>query len=136
MTASVVILGYPSGLAGPTDTQDRGRNLRKPSPLPPELDYCTPTTQSNFALSGSGVPCSGVGTPAVAAAAGEGPSPIAQQLHSLQPHATVRDLTHVGLRRIPKRRGKRARRPPLHCRVWCTFSFCTTDTGSNKFDFY
>jgi len=92
---------YPSGLAGPTDTQDRGR---KPSLSSPKLD--PPTTQSNFALSGSGtgVPGSGVGIPAVAAAAGEGPSPTAQQLHSLQPHATVRDLTHVGLRRISKRR--------------------------------
>jgi len=49
-------------------------------------------TRSNFALSGSCVP--GVGTPAAAAAAaGEGPSPTAQQLHSLQPHSTVRDLT-------------------------------------------
>jgi len=84
-------MGYPSGLAGPTDTQDRGR---KPSLSLPESDYYPPTTHSTPALSGSGVPGSGcVGTPAAIAAAGEGPSPAAQQLHSLQPHATVRDFT-------------------------------------------
>ena len=87
-----VSLGYPSGLASPTDTQDRGR---KPSLSPLGLDYYSPTTHATLTLSGSGVPGSGgVGTPAAAAAAAaEGPSPAAQQLHSLQPHATVRDLT-------------------------------------------
>ena len=90
-TTTWVSLGYPSGLAGPIDTQDGGR---KPSLSPPELDYYPPTTQaSTSALSGSGAPGSGgVGTPA-AAAAGEGPSPAAQQWHSLLPHATARDLT-------------------------------------------
>jgi len=87
-----VSLGYPSDLAGPTDTQDRAR---KPSLSPPELDHYPPTTQaSTSALSGSGAPGSGgVGTPA-----GEGPSPAAQQLHSLQPHATARDLTHYTIK--------------------------------------
>ena len=96
-----VFLGYPSGL------QVRLK-------LTPKLeDGCSHGHRRNWitthrppphtailALSGSGVPGSaGVGTPAAAvAAAGEGPSPAAQQLHSLQPHAMVPDLTYdVGL---------------------------------------
>jgi len=54
-----------------------------PSPAPPTQPATTPT----FALSISGVP----GPTPAAAAAGEELSPTAQQLHSLQPHATVRD---------------------------------------------
>jgi len=65
------------------------KTVAPPLLSPPELDYYPTTTQSTSALSGSGVPCSGVDTPA-AAVAGEGPSTDAQLLHSLQPHA----ITH------------------------------------------
>jgi len=82
-----VPLGYPSGLAGPTgiDTKVTGQKLLL---SPPDTDH-PHTTNANLAPSVSGVPGSAsVGTPA--AAAGERPSPAAQQqLHSLQPHTTV-----------------------------------------------
>ena len=83
-----------------------------------DLDYyppVTPRTGQSYSRSLRywRIPGPGLGTIA-AAAAGEGPSPIAQQLHSLQPHATVRDpTTVVWYAAVP---GKR-------CPVAC--SYCT-----------
>jgi len=91
-----VFFGYPSGL------QVR---LKLTPKLEDGCSHChrrnwitthrPPQHTAILALSGSGV----VGTLAAAvAAAGEGLSPAAQQLHSLHPHATVPYLTYyVGL---------------------------------------